>query len=138
MPKKEYGNKEKSIPLAVGMGAGISMAAMLIGTLVVALMVTNQTIGEDATGYGVIIVTVLSAIIGSTVSILIARSRVLILSLLTSISFAMILLAMTALFFGGQYSGVPVTILVIIGSGVSVALIAGKYLNQPKSYRRKR
>lgn len=135
--KQEYGNKEKSIPMAIGIGTLISFLTMIIGAAVMTLLLANQTIEESAIGYGVLLVTILSVVIGSVVSILLAHSRVLIVSLCTTLSFALILLAMTAMFFGGQYSGVPVTLMVMAGSAISVALIAGKYMNKPKSYRKK-
>lgn len=137
MGKKEYGNMEKSIPAAIGIGALISLLTMIIGTAVMTLLLANQTIEENTVGYGVLLVIILSVVIGSTVSILLARSRVLIVSLCTALTFALVLLAMTAMFFGGQYSGVPVTLLVMAGSAISVALIAGKYINKPKPYRKK-
>ena len=127
----------KSIPVAIGIGTLISILTMVIGAAVMTLLLANQTIEESAMGYGVLLVTILSVVIGSTVSILLARSRVLVVSLCTTLTFGLVLLAMTAMFFGGQYSGVPVTLLVMAGSAISVALIAGKYMNKPKSYRKK-
>ena len=137
MSKKESGNMEKSIPAAIGIGALISFMTMIIGAAVMTLLLANQTIEESAMGYGVLLIIILSVVIGSTVSILLARNRVLVVSLCTALTFALALLAMTAMFFGGQYSGVPVTLLVMGGSAIGVALIAVKNMNKPKSYRKK-
>lgn len=138
MRKKEYQNTGKSIPFAIGVGTGISLVVMMLGILITALLLMNETIKESAIGYGVMIITIVSAIAGCATTVTLARNRILVLSICTAFVFALLLLAITALFFGGQYNGVWVTMLMIIGSSVAVALVAGKHLNRPKAYRKKK
>lgn len=137
MNKKDYGTVTRGIPVAVGVGTLSSLLVMIIGAAVMTLLLANESIGENAMGYGVLLITMLSVVIGSLISILLVRSQVLIVGLCTALAFALVLLAMTALFFSGQYSGVPVMLLVMTGSAVAVALIVSRYLCKQKSYRRK-
>lgn len=138
MRKKEFRNSEKSIPVAICAGTVISFVSMIIGVMIITLLLSNETIAEAVIGYAVLLTTLISVVVGTVVTVLLVKSRVFVLSLCTSSAFFLLLLALTAMFFGGQYSGVPATLLVIIGGSVGVALITAKYLYSSKSYRKKR
>ena len=132
MSKKEYRNT-MSIPAAVGVGTVISTIVMLIGAIVIALLISNELISDQSMDYGVLALTMLSAILGCSVSNVVAKRRLLIVSVCTAVTFLLVLISITAIFYGGQYSAIPVTALVILGGGVSSVLIIGKTIYKTKT-----
>lgn len=132
MSKKEYRNT-MSIPAAVGVGTVISTIVMLIGAIVITLLVSNELISDQSMDYGVLALTMLSAILGCSVSNVVAKRRLLIVSVCTAVTFLLVLISITAIFYGGQYSAIPVTALVILGGGVSSVLIIGKTIYKTKT-----
>ncbi len=137
MNKKDYQKNGKSAVAAVSIGGVISVVLMLIGTMIITLLVMNETITEEAIGYGVLAVTLIATYTGAYASLTIYKKKYLITSMSVSIVFALILLSLTALFFDGQFTGVPATLLVIICGGVSAMLVAGKGRHQTKPHRKK-
>lgn len=137
MSKKDYQKNGKSAVAAVSIGAVISIVLMLIGTMIIALLVMNETMTEKAIGYGVLAVTLIATFTGAYVALTIYKKKYLITSMSVSIVFALILLSLTALFFDGQFNGVPATLLVIICGGVSAMLVAGKGRHRTKQHRKK-
>ena len=74
-------------------------------------------------GYGIILTLLLSTIIGAWISVgRIQRLRMQ-MCMLSGLCYYLTLLAMTALFFGGQYSGVGITALVVVGGCGTVAIL---------------
>ena len=137
MSKKEYQKAAVSIPAAVTIGTVTSLAVMLVGAVAVSLLIANETINSDSVGYGILVVTLISSMVGNALSLLLAQKKLLVVSLCTSGAFGIVLLSITALFFGGQYSGVPVTFLVIFGGGAGTILMTWKLIIKTKSYHRK-
>ena len=137
MAKKQYQSKEKSVLYSVGIGSIISLITLLAGALIVTLLITNQSIDESAAGYGVMAVMFLSSMVGCFASVLMHRSKVMIVSICTSLTFVILLLAITAMFFFFFYNDIPITLLVITGSGISTALVIGHYLNRPPKFHKK-
>lgn len=137
MGKKDYKSKDISLPFAVCAGTGVGVLVMVIGVFLITLLIHNETIESNSIGYFVLADTFISAMLGCITSIIIAKRKMLIISLLTSIAIMVVFVSITALFFGGQFSGVPVTFVVIIGAGISAALILYKVIGRPKTYHRK-
>lgn len=132
MSKKEYRNT-MSIPAAVGVGTVISTIVMLIGAIVITLLISNELISDQSMDYGVLALTMLSAILGCSVSNVVAKRRLLIVSVCTAVTFLLVLISITAIFYGGQYSAIPVMAQVILGGGVSSVLIIGKTIYKTKT-----
>ena len=133
MGKNEYRNETASIPAAVFLGTVVSTAVTLIGAVVVAALISNAIISDNSIGYSVLLLALVSAFLGCSASILIARRRLLIVSICTAIVFLLVLLSVTAIFYGGQYSGIPATVLVILGGGISSVLLIGKIIYKTKT-----
>lgn len=122
MNKKVTG-KASSVPAGVTIGVCMSLAVMLVGAAVLAWLVASESVGEEMIGYGVMIILFAASVSGSWLSSMkIKRLRVQV-SLITGGIYYLILLAITALFFGGRYHGMGVTgILVMLGSGTASIL----------------
>ena len=115
--------KAMSIPGGLAVGALFSIGATLLLTAVLAKLVEGETVQQENIGYGVMVILTVSAFTGALVSFgRIKRQRLLVCGLSGLLYFA-ILMSMTALFFGGQYSSVGVTaLLILLGSAVAALL----------------
>lgn len=114
---------------AVSMPAGLSMGALfaviwtILGAVIVGKLVDSETIPESAIGYGSAVI-LLTASFGAAMVAFgrIKRQRALVCMAAGGIYF-LLLLSVTALFFGGQYTGMGVTALLILaGSGTALLL----------------
>ena len=102
-----------------------AMAVLAAGTALAAMLIGNDMLGQVWFNYGTVLVVLLSSSIGSVITISGTNRRKLIISGLFSISYWGSLLAITALFFAGIYSGVVVTLLLVLaGSAMPVLLCA--------------
>lgn len=125
---KKVTGKAVAMPTGLALGTGICLLITLAGAAVLAWLVNGESLGENGIGYGAIIILGLSSVCGAwTAAGSIKRRRVQV-CMLTGLLYYLVLLAMTALFFGGQYQGMVVTAVVIfIGSGtVSLLGVKGK------------
>ncbi|MGM9548845.1 MAG: TIGR04086 family membrane protein [Faecousia sp.] len=112
-----------SLPAGLAVGALFSLGATLILAAVLAKLVESETIPVEKIGYGIMVLTVLSAFTGAMVSFRgIKRQRLLVCGVSGAIYFA-ILMSITALFFGGQYSAVGITALLVLGGSAAAALL---------------
>ena len=117
------------------MGALFSVGATLVLTAVLAKLVEGETIPQEKIGYGIMVILVLSAFTGSMAAFgRIKRQRLLVCGLSGAIYFA-VLMSMTALFFGGQYSAVGTTALLILLGSAAAALLG---LKQGRGVKRKK
>ncbi|MDD5864063.1 MAG: TIGR04086 family membrane protein [Firmicutes bacterium] len=115
--------KAMSIPGGLAVGALFSIGATLLLTAVLAKLVEGETVQQENIGYGVMVILTVSAFTGALVSFgRIKRQRLLVCGL-SGLLYFVILMSMTALFFGGQYSSVGVTaLLILLGSAVAALL----------------
>ena len=110
-----------SMPAGIGFGCGISMILTLLGASVIAKLIAEEILKETAIGYGAMATILLASISGSLIAVKKVKKRKLQVSMLVGVGYFMLLLAMTALFFGGRYQGMGVTaLLVFAGSGTVI------------------
>ena len=111
---KKITGRATSLPAGLAIGAVCSLAATLILTAILAKLVEAETLPVEK---------VVSSFAGAMISCgRIKRQRMLVCIVSGVIYFAM-LMSMTALFFGGQYSAVGTTaLLVLAGSGAAALL----------------
>ena len=122
-----------TIPAGVGIGGGISLLLTAVGACVVAKLISAAVIQENAIGYGAMMIILASSIGGSAIAVNKVKKRMLQVCALVGILYYVMLLAMTAVFFGGQYQGMGVTALLILAGCGAVILIAGRQ-RKPKKY----
>lgn len=114
------------MPLGVGMGVIFSVLLTIVGSAVVALLISREALPENGIGYCSIVILILSASISSAVSYGFIKHRRLVVCLLHGFSYYLVLLGCTALFFGGQYQGMGVTALVVLAGCGTVGLLGLK------------
>ena len=117
---KKITGRATSLPAGLAIGAVCSLAAELV---LRAKLVEAETLPVEKVGYGIMVLLIVSSFAGAMISFgRIKRQRMLVCIVSGVIYFAM-LMSMTALFFGGQYSAVGTTaLLVLAGSGAAALL----------------
>ena len=109
--------------MAAALTAGVisSLLATVFGAAIIAKLVDSEIIGESGTGYGVMIILVLAAYVGAALSYRRHKSQRLIVCMAEGAIYFGILICITALFFGGKYSGVGAKgMLVLCGSTLGI------------------
>lgn len=129
MGKRKTG-RAVSLPAGILTGALTGLAVSVAGAVIAGKMLDLEWIPMSSLGYGAMVILLVSSYFASRTAWTRVKHRRALVSLGAGGSYYLMLLAMTALFFGGQYSGMGVTaLLVLAGSGSSV--LAGLYRKQP-------
>lgn len=126
-----------TMPAGIGIGCGISLCLTVLGSGLTAKLISMEVLRETAIGYGAMIIIILATISGAGIAVNKVKKRILQVSVSVGVCYFTLLLAMTALFFGGKYQGMGVTALLIAGGCGVVILMAGRD-RKPKKYRKGR
>ena len=124
-----------SLPGGLAFGALISVAITLLCAALCAAMISAETLPEQSLGYASLVILFLAALGGATAGAGKAKGKRLYVCLIVAGIYMLVLFGMTALFFGGQYSGVGVTALVLL-SGAIVAAMTGQGRRKGANLRR--
>lgn len=118
----------RSMSMAGGVITGVLSGLLLtiIGAAITATIVHRNLAPELALGYGSMITLLMSACLGAIISWKCVRRRKLLLCGLTGGGYYAGLLAITALFFGGQYRGMGVTALLVLAGAGCPAIMSGR------------
>ena len=112
-----------SMPVGIIFGVLTAFLIALIGSAVTAWLILGEKIGESSVGYCSALITLLASAAGAEISWMRTKRLRLQVCLITGAGFYLLLLALTAVFFGGVYLGMGMTaISVLCGSG-AVALL---------------
>ena len=112
-----------SIPAGIAFGVLISMIITLLGTAISAYLVHSESIRQESIGYASMAVLLVSGAVGALTAINRIKRMRLQMCLLSGACYFLVLLSVTALFFGGQYAGVGATgLTILIGCGSVAAL----------------
>ena len=130
-----------SLPVGIVLGVLTALLITLTGSTVTAWLILGEKIGESSIGYCSALITLLSSAAGAEISWLRTKRLRLQVCLITGAIFYLLLLSVTAVFFGGIYLGMGMTaISVLCGSG-AVALLGTrrgkrtKFKGVKKAYR---
>ncbi len=118
--------RASSIPVGLMVGLGISLALTLAFSMAIAYLQSGEMISEAGLGYAVIVTLLTASAAGAAAAYHRIKHQRLLVCLGAGGCYYLALLAMTALFFGGQYSGMGVTGLVIFGGAGCVGLLGLK------------
>lgn len=123
---KKVTGKSKPMMAGLAIGSMISLMLTLLGAAIVANLVLSEKIETEAIGYGAIIILILASSAGAWVCAVMVKRRWMLMCLGGGGSYYLSLLAITALFFGGQYEGMGVTALAVLGGSGAVGLLGIK------------
>ena len=124
-----------SMVMRMGIGGAAGIVIGIGISMIVAAMVAGEQIEESAMLYGAWVATVLGAIASALTGRLLGSEHRLWVSIGAGAVFFLCLLCCTALFFGGQYHGVCIGGVLILGSALAIGLIGNK--KQSTRYRMK-
>lgn len=116
----------KSMPGGLAAGWAASALVTLLGAIVVAYLLDSEIMQMSAIGYGAMFILLAASVLGALLAYRCIRRQRLVVCLVSGGIYFLSLLALTALFFGGQYEGIGVTGLVILGGSLAVGLLGLK------------
>jgi len=130
--KQKSGGRASAVPGGIALGVSAALVITILGAVILTALVAGERIALDAFGYGVMVVQFLSALVGAVIAMLKIKHRKMQVCLLTGLAYYLVLLAMNALFFGGQYEGaITSALLILLGSGVA-AIVGTRERNTAK------
>lgn len=110
--------RASSVPVGLAIGAGMSLGITLLLSVLAAWLISAEYIREEGIGYLVMIILLAASASGGTLAGYKIKKMKMQVSALTGVIYFALLLALTALFFGGQYEGMGTTlVMVLLGSG---------------------
>lgn len=127
--------KAVSIPAGVGIGTVGALGWTLLCAAVLAKLMVSETLPEEAVGYGAMVILLSGSFLGAMMAVGKVKSKRLQVCLMTAAGYYASLFAMTALFFGGQYTGMGVTALLVFGGSGTAVLLGMGSGNQKKQRR---
>ena len=111
-----------SMPAGLLAGGICALGGTLVISAIIAKLVDMETIPQDKIGYGIMVLLLVCAFLGANVACGKIKRQYLIVSAISAGIYFVILLSITALFFGGQFSGVGVTALLVLCGSLLAAL----------------
>ena len=127
--------KASTIPGGLAIAGAVSMGITLILAVLAAKLVDSEVIPESGIGYLSLGILLLSSMTGAATAWGRIKRQRLAVCLGAGAVYYVLLLSLTALFFGGQYQGMGVTGLVIAG-GCCCVLLTGKGQGSGRKRRR--
>jgi len=115
-----------SVPTGIGMGVCLGLMLILAGSAVLAKLLDLEILDWRTAGYWIMGMLLVSSFVSATAAYRKTKRKRLQMCLLTGCVLWLVLMGITALFFGGQYDGIGVTGgLVLAGSGCA-ALVGAR------------
>lgn len=115
--------KASSMPGGLALSGAVSMGITLLLAIVTAKLVDMGTLPEGGIGYAALGILMLSSAVGALTAVARIKRQRLAVCLGSGLIYYILLLSLTALFFGGQYTGMGVTALAVAGGCGSVILL---------------
>ena len=120
---KKVTGRASSMPVGLAVGGGLSLILTILLAIITAKLIDMGTMREERVGYAALGILLLSSGLGAAVAAAKIKRRRLVVCAAAGAVYYGLLLGMTALFFGGQYSGMGVTALAIAGGTGTVCIV---------------
>lgn len=112
---KKHTGRAVSIPAGLAWGGGTSLGCTLLFTAVIGKLLDMEKITWENVGYGVMCLLLAASFLGAAFAYRKIKRQRIVVCLMSGMVYFVILLCITALFFGGQYEAVGVTFALVIG-----------------------
>jgi len=119
-------------------GAAVSLITSVGCAAICAAAISYDIIHQRDIGYCAVFIILISSMCAGLISAGSDRDKRMYIGMLASILYAVELLLITMLFFGGEYQGIPITVIVIVTGYVLSIMVSKKGMKQRKSMRRKK
>ncbi len=134
MGNRKQTGRAVTMPAGLAWGSAVSVLGTVLGAMIAAKMIDTGTMEHNRIGYAVLVTLLMSAFMGATVAAKKVKRQMVMTCILSGSMYFVILLSITALFFGGQYEAVGVTALLVFGGSLLAVLL----LARPKNMNRRR
>lgn len=122
MAQKHTNSDMKGLPVSLAIGAGGSIGVTLLLSAIAAHLIHLELISEESARSCVVLVLILSSAAGAAIAWLRVGHHKLLVCAAAGMAYYVVLLACTALFFGGEFRNMAVTALAILGGAGAVVL----------------
>lgn len=112
-----------SMPASFAIGVCISLGMTLILSAILAKLVSSEKVEWERVGYWIMAILLTASSIGAKATCLMIKRRKAMSCLIAGVLYWLGLLIIAALFYGGQYSGIGVTGLVVLFGCTAVCLL---------------
>lgn len=112
-----------SMPAGLAVGGVTSLTITLAGTAALAWLIHREVMAMENVGYGIMCLILAASFLGAVTAFRKIRRRRVLVCTGAGVVYLGILLAITALFFGGQYSAVGVTSLLVLCGSLCAGLL---------------
>ena len=127
---------ERSLVAGIGIGLIISILVTTGGVALVTNLALTERVGEQSVGVWAKVVLFVAVLTGTWVAAAATKQKRLQVCFLTGGIYSLLLLSTTAMFFGGRYQAVGITLIVVLAASAFVAFLPVKFKHNLK--RRKR
>ena len=115
--------KASSMPAGIGIGTVASIGITLLFSLITAWLMDKEMLPENTIGYCAIVTLLCASAAGSGIASSMIKRRRLLMCGISGIVYYLCLICATALFFGGEYTGMGVTALAVLGGCIGVGVL---------------
>ena len=120
---KRISGTAMSMAGGIALGVGVSFVISIAGALIMTAMISNQSMPFENVGMGCVVLIAAAALVGAYIAALLIKRRNLLVCGITGLAYFLVLLSVSAMFFGGTYSGVGMgALMVLMGSGGAAVL----------------
>lgn len=134
---KNISGRAPSLGRSVAAGVALGGAWTLASAMVIAKLVDSEIIPMEKVGYGSMAAVLSAVFVGASLAGRKAGHMVIQASAISGAAYFVCLLLVNALFFGGSYTGLGVTLILVVLATVLAILAAGKGSGKPRRRRYK-
>ena len=115
----------KAVSVPGGLGAGLltNILVTLILSGLLAYFIYIKVIAWEMAGYGIIGILLAASFSGAKVAVAMIKAQIMVISIMSGVLYWVVLLCVTALFFGGHYGAFLETAALIMAGSVAAALL---------------
>ncbi len=99
------------------------ISILMVGTAVLAMLISQKVISERSSGYGIVLVVLLASLLGTIMMLLGNENRKILGAGAITVLIWLSLLAFNALFLQGEYEGVAAMLCLIFGGSFTAVLL---------------
>lgn len=108
-----------SMPASFAIGVCTSICITMILSALLAKLISTEKLEWEKVGYGIMTILLIASVVGTKATCLLIKRRKLMCCVVSGVLYWLGLLIITALFYGGQYSGISVSgIIILCGSAI--------------------
>lgn len=130
--KKRSAGRAMSMPMGIGLGILIGMIIMIAGSVLLTFLIMDEHMDENGYGFGIMVLHFVASLISALFAMVQIKHRKLLVCGLTVLGYFLSLMAVCSLFFGGEFTGMGTTAILVLAGGVAAAIAGLREKNTDK------